>query len=99
MRQLLGDLAFEARGWAGTSGLVPVQTDYSLLYTLLMSAKLSTSNPYLSDPSLRKRSVLESVATSSAIEGIRAPFKKKSPTVKPVAKKAGSARVVKTKAL
>jgi hypothetical protein len=76
-----------------------VQTCYSLLYTLLMSAKLSASNPYLSDPDLRKRSVLESVATSSAIEGIRAPFRKKSPTVKPVAKKAGSARVVKAKAL
>ncbi|MDO9466538.1 MAG: hypothetical protein Q7J36_04485 [Thiobacillus sp.] len=64
-----------------------------------MSAKLSASNPYLSDPALRQRSVLESVATSSAIEGIRAPFRKTSPAVKSAAKKTGSARAVKTKSL
>ena len=64
-----------------------------------MSTKLSASNPYLSDPALRQRSVLESVATSSAIEGIRAPFKKKSPTAKQTAKNAGSAPTVKTKSL
>ena len=40
-----------------------------------MSPKLSTANPYLRDPVVRQRSVLTSVSTSSAIEGIRAPFK------------------------
>ena len=40
-----------------------------------MSAKLSTANRYLRDPAVRDRTVLKSVASSSAIEGIRAPFK------------------------
>ncbi|MHB1590812.1 MAG: hypothetical protein ACYCTW_04665 [Sulfuricella sp.] len=44
-------------------------------YNSTMSSKLSTVNPYLRDPVLRQRSVLKSVATSSAIEGIFAPFK------------------------
>ena len=59
-----------------------------------MSTKLSDSNPYLRDPALRQRSVLVSVATSSAIEGIRAPFKKKASTAKPAAKKASGTRKV-----
>lgn len=45
-------------------------------YNLLMGSKLSAVNPYLSDPAVRKDSVYQSVASSSAIEGIRAPFKK-----------------------
>lgn len=41
-----------------------------------MSRKLlSNTNPYLRDPVQRERSVLKSVASSSAIEGIRAPFR------------------------
>lgn len=52
-----------------------------------MSAKLSATNPYLRDPAARQRSVVESVATSSAIEGIRAPFKKKPVAVSRVVKK------------
>ena len=40
-----------------------------------MSAKLSTVNRYLRDPVVRDRTVLKSVASSSAIEGIHAPFK------------------------
>ena len=44
-----------------------------------MGAKLSTTNRYLKDPVLRKRMVLKSVASSSAIEGIRAPFKDGAP--------------------
>jgi len=40
-----------------------------------MSSKLSATNPYLRDPIARRRSVFASVASSSAIEGIRAPFK------------------------
>ena len=40
-----------------------------------MSSKLSTANPYLLDPIVRQRSVLTSVSTSSAIEGIHAPFR------------------------
>jgi hypothetical protein len=41
-----------------------------------MSSKLSSTNQYLRNPAVRKRTVLTSVATSSAIEGIRAPFKR-----------------------
>ena len=41
-----------------------------------MSSKLSSANRYLRDPAVRERSVLKNVATSSAIEGIRAPFKR-----------------------
>ncbi len=41
-----------------------------------MSSKLSSANRYLRDPVLRERTVVRNVATSSAIEGIRAPFKR-----------------------
>ena len=44
-------------------------------YTCGMSSKLSSGNPYMRDPVLRQQSVLTSVAGSSAIEGIHAPFK------------------------
>jgi len=40
-----------------------------------MSSKLSSTNTYMRDPGVRRTSVLRSVATSSAIEGIRAPFR------------------------
>lgn len=40
-----------------------------------MGRKLIDTNPYLRDPVQRKRSILKSVASSSAIEGIRAPFR------------------------
>ena len=43
--------------------------------TLMLSTKLSHTNPYLRDPAMRKRGLLISVASSSAIEGIHAPFK------------------------
>jgi len=36
---------------------------------------LAESNPYLRDPEERKRLLFISAATSSAVEGIRAPFK------------------------
>ena len=39
------------------------------------STKLSQVNPYLRDPVARERGVFASVASSSAIEGIHAPFK------------------------
>ncbi len=39
-----------------------------------MSSKLSKANPHLRDPVARERAILKSVASSSAIEGIRAPF-------------------------
>lgn len=42
-----------------------------------MGAKLSVANRYLRNPATRQRAVIRSVATSSAIEGIRAPFKRK----------------------
>jgi hypothetical protein len=41
-----------------------------------MRSKLSTSNPYLRDSELRESMVFKSVASSSAIEGIRAPFRR-----------------------
>ena len=44
------------------------------LYTKGMGAKLSAANRYLRNPEVRERTVTRSVATSSAIEGIRAPF-------------------------
>ena len=40
-----------------------------------MGSKLSAVNPYLRDPIARKRGVFTSVSSSSAIEGIRSPFK------------------------
>ncbi|HVS27132.1 MAG TPA: hypothetical protein VHE58_07540 [Burkholderiales bacterium] len=40
-----------------------------------MGAKLSASNPYLLDAVIRERMLFNSVASSSAIEGIHAPFK------------------------
>jgi hypothetical protein len=39
-----------------------------------MGAKVSTTNVYMRDPARRERSIFKSVASSSAIEGIRAPF-------------------------
>jgi hypothetical protein len=44
-------------------------------YNFAMKLKLSAANPYLRDPILRERTVFRSVASSSAIEGIRAPFR------------------------
>jgi hypothetical protein len=41
-----------------------------------MSSKLASANRYLRDPAVRERTVARNVATSSAIEGIRAPFKR-----------------------
>jgi len=41
-----------------------------------MSQKLPAVNSYLRDRAMRERMVLKSVATSSAIEGIRAPFRR-----------------------
>jgi hypothetical protein len=46
-------------------------------YNRFMGAKLSVANRYLRNPTTRARTVVKSVATSSAIEGIRAPFKRK----------------------
>jgi len=50
----------------------------SSCYNSRMGSKLSTANPYLRDPAVRQGSVYQSVASSSAIEGIRAPFRKTS---------------------
>jgi len=43
---------------------------------LSVSPKLSAANPFLRDPVVRARMVFTSVASSSAIEGIRAPFRR-----------------------
>lgn len=42
-----------------------------------MSRKLSAANPYLRDREVRERTVIRSVETSSAIEGIRTLFKRR----------------------
>ena len=44
-------------------------------YNSSVSSKLSSVNPDLRDPAVRERTVFASVSSSSAIEGIRAPFK------------------------
>jgi hypothetical protein len=62
-----------------------------------MSTKLSDSNPHLRDRSVRQRSVLVSVATSSAIEGIHAPFKKDALVIKRDVTKATRTGVTKTR--
>ena len=46
------------------------------LYTKCVSIKLSVTNRYLRNPEVREKTVTRSVATSSAIEGIRAPFER-----------------------
>ena len=45
-------------------------------YNAYMSAKLASTNQYLKDAVVRRKLIFRSVASSSAIEGIRAPFKK-----------------------
>ena len=40
-----------------------------------MAKPITNTNRFLKDPALREKMVLKSVASSSAIEGIRAPFK------------------------
>ena len=52
----------------------------SRLYTKRVGTKLSVANCYLRNPEVRERTVTRSVATSSAIEGIRAPFGRSSKT-------------------
>ena len=46
-----------------------------------MGSKLSDVNPYLRDPAIRKEGLWVSAKTSSAIEGIREPFAKRTTTV------------------
>ena len=48
----------------------------------MSSTKLAHTNPYLRDRAARERGVFTSVASSSAIEGIHAPFKSTSVTGK-----------------
>ena len=48
-----------------------------LRYDVSMSNTLSKSNRYMRDPAMRERLVYRSVASSSAVEGIREPFKDK----------------------
>ena len=64
-----GDLS-----WCSAPSDVPPPIGRTSLYTNWMSIKLSIANRYLRDPELREKTVTRSVATSSAIEGIRAPF-------------------------
>ena len=50
---------------------------FSRLLQWLHGCEALGSQPYLRNPAMRERIVVKSVATSSAIEGIRAPFKRK----------------------
>ena len=61
-------------------------------YNSRVNSKLCNVNPYLRDPALRERMVFTSVATSSAIEGVHAPFKTLAPAAvaKPTAGAAAS---------
>jgi hypothetical protein len=52
-------------------------------YNHAMSAKLGSTNRYLRDAAVRRKLIFKSVASSSAIEGIRAPFKKAAVAKKP----------------
>jgi hypothetical protein len=45
-------------------------------YNSIMGTKLAATNRYLKDAVVRRKLIFRSVASSSAIEGIRAPFKK-----------------------
>jgi hypothetical protein len=45
-----------------------------------MSTKLASANPYLRNALVRDKAVAKSVATSSAIEGIRTEFGRRPPT-------------------
>ena len=53
------------------SELVPITSIIEFV-----GSKLSDVNPYLRDPVKRERALLKSVASSSAIEGIRVSFRK-----------------------
>lgn len=64
-----------------------------------MGSELVTDNSYLRDPTVRERLVFTSVASSSAVDGIHAPFKvlaekraagKLSASMKPSRKKPGA---------
>jgi len=58
-----------------------------------MSRKLLVNtNPYLRDPVQRERAVFKSVASSSAIEGIRAPFRDSALGRSPKPGKSGTTR-------
>ncbi len=52
-----------------------------------MRSKISPSNPYLRDGALRETMMLKSIASSSAIEGIRAPFLRSERLAKPANRK------------
>lgn len=43
----------------------------------MVSTKLTSTNPYLRDRDVRERTVIRSVETSSAIEGIRTTFNRR----------------------
>ena len=75
-----------------------VGTALPACYNPYMGKKLSVINFYLLDPAIRQESVYRSVASSSAIEGIRAPFAKDSrnpakPASKSRAKSNGKSRL------
>ena len=64
------------RGQSGNASIAEGTTATRVGMIHFMSSKLAKTNPYLRDPVTRERIVLKSVASSSAIEGIRAPFRK-----------------------
>ena len=66
---------------------------HNLRVTPAMGTKLTSANPYLRDPKMRKHLVFISVASFSAIEGIHAPFKQPLTVDRPLPK----SRAVKNK--
>ena len=53
------------------------------LKLVCMKKSLAQSNSHIRDPAARERLVYRSVASSSAVEGIREPFKHKASILKP----------------
>ncbi len=58
----------------------------------LVGMSLLKSNPYLRDPIARQEALRVSAASSSAVEGIRKPFKDAKPATQPLPKLARSGR-------
>lgn len=89
--RLLGDRAVEhdnlQPGWRSQAAVLPVMTEE---YSCAM--KLKQSNPYLKSERARKAGLRVSAQTSSAVEGIRAPFVKSKSTAVPASTEAFIAR-------
>ena len=66
-----------SRFWHRPGGLGRKPSSSFYCWNYPMSTKLTSTNPYLRDRDVRERTVIRSVETSSAIEGIRTIFKRR----------------------